>query len=63
MTFEEVQPDLMEKLKADFIESRRAQFMSQQYDAAKTKWNEPAVIALKKTIDPALIKQLMDAAK
>jgi peptidyl-prolyl cis-trans isomerase C len=63
MTFEEVQPDLMEKLKADFIESKRGQFVSQKYDPAKTQWNEAAVVALKKTIDPALIKQLMDAAK
>jgi parvulin-like peptidyl-prolyl isomerase len=63
MTFEEVQPDLMEKLKADFIESKRGQFVAQKYDAAKTQWNEAAVVALKKTIDPALIKQLMDAAK
>lgn len=63
MTFEEIQPELMEKLRADFIESKRAQFVSQKYDAAKIQWNEPAVLALKKTIDPALIKQLMDAAK
>jgi peptidyl-prolyl cis-trans isomerase C len=63
MTFDEVQPQLLDKLKADFIESRRSQYVQKTYDGARVQWNEPAVLALKKTVDPALIKQLMDATK
>jgi len=63
MTFDEVKPDLMEKLRADFVENKRNQYMKQKYDTAQVKWNEPAVSTLKKTLDPALTKQAIGSIK
>ncbi|MBK9705012.1 MAG: peptidylprolyl isomerase [Betaproteobacteria bacterium] len=56
LTFEEVSAELMEKLKSQFLETRRAQVVRSTYDPARVKWNEPAVIGLRKTVDPALFK-------
>lgn len=56
LAFEEVSADLMEKLKAQFLETRRAQVFRSFYDPARVKWNEPAVVGLKKTVDPAFFK-------
>lgn len=56
LAFEEVSPELMEKLKTQFLESRRAQVVRTTYDPARVKWNEPAVVSLRKTVDPALFK-------
>jgi peptidyl-prolyl cis-trans isomerase C len=54
--FEEVSADLMAKLKAQFLDARRAQVIQSTYDPAGVKWNEQAVEGLKKTVDPALYK-------
>ena len=51
-TFEEAAPALMDKLKAQHVEIRRGQMFAQMYDSAKVAWNEPAVLALKKSVDP-----------
>ena len=56
LAFEEVSADLMEKLKAQFLETRRAQVIRSAYDPARVQWNEPAVVGLKKTVDPSLYK-------
>ena len=56
LTFEEASPDILEQLKAEFIETRRGQAVRALYDPSKIKWNEPAVIGLKKRVDPALLK-------
>lgn len=56
LTFEEVSNELMEKLKVQFLENRRAQVIQSMYDPASVKWNEPAVAGLKVTVDPALFK-------
>ena len=56
LTFEEVAPDLLEVLKTQFIDARRAQVVGKVYEASKVQWNEPAVVALKKTVAPALLK-------
>ena len=56
LAFEEVSAELMEKLKSQFLETRRAQVVRSTYDPARVKWNEPAVIGLRKTVDPALFK-------
>lgn len=60
LTLEEATPELMERIKSDFQEAKRVQYLQQTYDGAKIEWNEPAIVALKKTVDPALIKQLMN---
>jgi peptidyl-prolyl cis-trans isomerase C len=54
--FEEVSTDLMEKLKAQYLETRRAQVVQSYYDPERVKWNEPAIAGLKKTVDPAFFK-------
>jgi peptidyl-prolyl cis-trans isomerase C len=54
--FEEVSFDLMEKLKAQYLDTRRAQVIQSYYDPERVKWNEPAVAGLKKTVDPAVLK-------
>lgn len=56
LAFEEVSPELMEKLKTQFLETRRAEVVRSTYDPARVKWNEPAVVSLRKTVDPALFK-------
>lgn len=56
MTFEEVAPDLLEKLKAQFMEIRRTQEVARFFDPGRIQWNEPAVAALKKTVPAALLK-------
>lgn len=56
LTFEEVAPDLLEKLKAQFIDARRAQVVGKVYEPSRIEWNEPAVVGLKKTVAPALLK-------
>ena len=58
LTFDEVVPELMEKLKAQFLETKRAQVIRSTYDPARVEWNESAVAGLKKTVDPALLKGL-----
>jgi parvulin-like peptidyl-prolyl isomerase len=58
ISLEEATPELMEKLKAEFLDTKRSQFLKNFYDPAKIEWNEPAVAALRKTVDPAVIKQL-----
>ena len=54
--FEDVMPEIMEKLKADFVQQKRDQAFKAIYDPAKVQWNEPAVLSLRKTVDPALLK-------
>ena len=56
LAFEDVSADLMEKLKGQFLETRRAQVLAVTYDPARIKWNEAAVVGLKKKVDPALYK-------
>ena len=56
LAFEEVSAELMEKLVAQFLDTRRAKVMQSIYDPAGVKWNESAVVGLKKTVDPALLK-------
>ena len=56
LTFDEVAPDLLEKLKAQFIDARRAQVVGKVYEPSRIEWNEPAVVGLKKTVAPALLK-------
>ncbi|MBK8742481.1 MAG: peptidylprolyl isomerase [Betaproteobacteria bacterium] len=56
LSFEEVSPELVERLKGQFLETRRTQVIRGTYDPARVKWNEPAVIGLKRTIDPSLLK-------
>ncbi|MEO8132717.1 MAG: peptidylprolyl isomerase [Betaproteobacteria bacterium] len=58
MNFEDVKPDLLEKLKAQFLETHRAQVTGALYDPRKVVWNEPAVVGLRKTVDPALLKSI-----
>ena len=55
-TFEDVAPELMDKLKSQFIDARRSQVFGKLYDPGHVEWNEPAIVALKKTVDPALLK-------
>lgn len=56
LAFEDASADLMEKLKAQYLETRRAQVILSFYDPVRVKWNEPAAAGLKKTVDPALFK-------
>jgi len=56
LSFDEASPDLMEKLKAEYLDVRRRQVLKAAYDPAKVQWNEPAVAALRKRVDPALLK-------
>jgi peptidyl-prolyl cis-trans isomerase C len=55
-TFEDASAEIMEKLKAQFLETRRAEVTQPIYNPAGVKWNEAAVEGLKKTVDPALYK-------
>jgi peptidyl-prolyl cis-trans isomerase C len=57
LTFEEALPDLMETLRAQYVVTRQAQVRDSYYDPSKVKWNEPAVVGLRKTVDPAVFKQ------
>ena len=57
LTFEEAAPELMEKLKQQYVGTRQQQILGKYYDPSKVKWNEPAVVALKKTVDPAVYRQ------
>jgi peptidyl-prolyl cis-trans isomerase C len=54
--FEDALPELLERLKADFIEQKRSQAWKAIYDPAKVNWNEAAVVGLRKHVDPALLK-------
>ena len=56
LTFDEVAPDLLETLKTKFIDERRTQIVGKTYEPGKIEWNEPAVVALKKTVPPELLK-------
>ena len=56
LTFDEASPELMEKLKQQYVDQRRSQTVAALYDSSKVKWNEPAVVGLKKTVDPALFR-------
>jgi peptidyl-prolyl cis-trans isomerase C len=58
MSFEDAKPDLMEKLKAQFVETHRAQATGALFDPRRVVWNESAVVGLKKTVDPALLKSI-----
>lgn len=58
LSFEDARPELLEKLKTQYIEGRRAQFLGAMFDPAKVEWNEKAVAGLKKTVDPALMKSV-----
>jgi peptidyl-prolyl cis-trans isomerase C len=58
LTFEEASPGLMEKLKSQFLDTRRAQVIQSTYNPGRVEWNEPAVAGLKKTVDPAFLKTL-----
>ena len=60
--FEEALPDLLEKLKGEFLEAYRAQAFKPMYDPSRTQWNEPAVGALRKRVDPAFMKAATQAA-
>ena len=62
ITFDEAMPDLLEKLKGEFLEMKRAQAFKPMYDPSHTQWNEPAVGALRKRVDPALMKAATQAA-
>ena len=55
-SFEEVAPELMENLKSQFLDARRALVTNKLFDPSRVEWNEPAVGQLKKTVDPALLK-------
>src|SRR5436190_698575 len=56
LTFEEASYELMEKLKTQYSSTRQQQYMAQLYDRSKVKWNEAAVVGLKKTVDPSVYK-------
>ena len=57
-SFEEVSGELMEKLKGQFLESRRAEELRALYDPAKVQWNEPLVVGLRKNIDTSAYEKL-----
>jgi parvulin-like peptidyl-prolyl isomerase len=56
ITFDEALPELLEKLKGEFLDFKRNQVLKSSYDPAKVQWNEPAVVGLRKHVDPALLK-------
>ncbi len=56
LAFEDVADELMEKLKVQYLEIRRAELVRSAYDPASVKWNEPAIMGLKKTVDPSVYK-------
>lgn len=56
LTFEEVAPELLERLKTQFVDARRAQVVGKVYEPSKIEWNEPAVVGLKRIVPPALLK-------
>lgn len=56
LRFEEVSGELLEKLKTQFLENRRTLAIRALYDPARIKWNEPAMLGLKKTVDPVFFK-------
>jgi len=56
ISFEEAMPELLEKLKTDFLEAKRGLAYKATFDSARVQWNEPAVIGLRKQVDPALLK-------
>ena len=58
LTFEEAQGELMDKLRAQYADQRRQQILGDVYDPSKVKWNEPAVISLKKTVDPSVFRSV-----
>jgi parvulin-like peptidyl-prolyl isomerase len=62
ITFDEAMPDLIEKLKAEFLDMKRAQAFKLIYDPARTQWNEPAVAGLRKRVEPSLLKAATEAA-
>jgi peptidyl-prolyl cis-trans isomerase C len=58
LSFEEVAPDLMDKLKSQLLDTRRTFVTNKLFDANRIEWNEPALGQLKKTVDPALLKSV-----
>lgn len=58
ITFEDALPELMEKLKNEFVAGKRAEAFKAIYNPAKVQWNEPAVAALRKSVDPELTKSV-----
>jgi peptidyl-prolyl cis-trans isomerase C len=57
-SFEDVKAELLDKAKSQFLDARRVQVVTALYDSSKIKWNEPAVLGLRKTVDPALYKAI-----
>ena len=51
LTIDEAMPDLMETLRAQYVGTRQQQVIGAYYDPSKVKWNEAAVVGLKKGID------------
>lgn len=56
LRFEEVSGDLLEKLRTQHLDNRRTLALRAIYDPARIKWNEPAMLGLKKTVDPVFFK-------
>ena len=56
LTVDEAMPDLMETLRAQYVGTRQQQVVGAYYDQSKVEWNEAAVVALKKGIDPSVFK-------
>jgi peptidyl-prolyl cis-trans isomerase C len=54
--FEEALPDLIEKLKAEFLDIKRGQAFKSTFDSSRVQWNEQAVTGLRKRVDPAILK-------
>lgn len=56
LTLDEAMPDLMESLRAQYVDVRKKEVVGAYFDQSKVKWNEAAVIGLKKSIDPSTFK-------
>ena len=56
LNFEEVSADLMEKIKAQYLGNQRELVLRKIYNPELIKWNDPAVVGLKTTINPAVYK-------
>lgn len=56
LTVDEAMPDLMETLRAQYVDVRKKEVVGNYFDQSKVKWNEAAVVGLKKSIDPSIFK-------
>ena len=56
LTLEEAMPDLMDSLRAQYADVRKKEVVGSYFDQSKVKWNEAAVVGLKKSIDPSTFK-------